>query len=121
MIPFNPEGKIQLSMREIFEGANEARTKDEAKQYLKDYVAYIQENTSELAVYNNAEDIAKKNLGYWSGYYSENVRRYIEDLFECEHPVLGSIKEFGIPTTHEVFECGRRNITLRQLRKEEEV
>lgn len=120
MIPFNPENKILLPMEEIFSGACTVRTKEEARQYLDDYIDYIRKNDSnsdDLIVYNNAEDIAKQNLGYWAGYHSNSIRENIEELFECEHPIFGSIKEFGIPSAQEALKCGRQRITLRELRQ----
>jgi len=51
--------------------------------------------------------IAKSNLGYYAGYYSNEVRERVEKLFCCAHSVFGSIKENGISTPQEAFDMGK--------------
>ena len=53
-----------------------------------------------------AEKIERSNLGYFAGYYSNETRERVERLFRCAHPVFGSIKENGPPTTRQAFEAG---------------
>src|SRR5215208_3580589 len=50
-----------------------------------------------------AEAIERKNIGYWSGYYSHEVRERVERLFKCEYPIFGSIEENGPPTPEQAF------------------
>ncbi|HEX3445805.1 MAG TPA: hypothetical protein VHS80_13900 [Chthoniobacterales bacterium] len=36
-----------------------------------------------------AAEIERSNLGYWGGYCSRETRIRVEELFRCEHPILG--------------------------------
>lgn len=42
-----------------------------------------------------AEEIERANLGYYAGYYDDNVRRRVETLFNCAHPIFGSMETRG--------------------------
>jgi hypothetical protein len=53
-----------------------------------------------------AERIARSNLGYYAGCYTDEVRERVERLFACAHPVFGSIAEKGAPTPEQAFEAG---------------
>lgn len=57
-----------------------------------------------------AESIQKQNLGYYAGYYDSETRRRVERLFQCAHPIFGSIEEKGEPTAEEAFEMGRNSV-----------
>jgi hypothetical protein len=41
-----------------------------------------------------AEICERVNLGYWAGYYRSEIRMRVEELFRCEHPVLGKAKDY---------------------------
>lgn len=41
-----------------------------------------------------AEQVERVNLGYRAGYYQPEIRVRVEELFHCEHPVLGKAKDF---------------------------
>lgn len=108
MTRFNPENKEVLTFGEILDPAMKITDKFDAQQYLASYASWLQgewdkrgETAKEPAVV-----IAKANLGYWAGYYSNEVRDRVERLFECEHPVFGSIEKNGVPTAKEAFELG---------------
>ena len=108
MTIFNPENKEILTFGQIMDPAMEIKEAEDAKQYLASYVAWLEaawardgKTSKEPAI-----DIAKANLGYWAGYYSESTRIRVEKLFECEHPVFGSIEKNGIPTAKEAFNLG---------------
>lgn len=106
MIKFNPEGKDELSFHEIFEEALKIGTKEEAAFYLEEYSKWIRIKSSDKLKVNEPLDIAKENFGYWAGYYSHDVRKKVEHLFECEHPVFGSIEKNGPPTPEQAFALG---------------
>ena len=55
-----------------------------------------------------AEKFERDNLGYWAGYYGEETRARVEELFSCAHPFFGSIKEFGSPTPEQAFSLGKQ-------------
>jgi hypothetical protein len=40
-----------------------------------------------------AAEIERSELGYWAGYCSKETRLRVEELFHCEHPILGKAKD----------------------------
>jgi hypothetical protein len=108
MIKFNPENKEILTYGECLEPAMEITDAEEAKNYLTEYTVYQQKMMDkEKLDYKGltAEQIAKQNLGYFAGYYNDETRLRIEELFICSHPFFGKA-ENGIPTNREAFEIG---------------
>jgi hypothetical protein len=110
MMQFNQSGKLgSLTYRECLEPAMQITDKQEAEQYLKDYVCWIDARRDELdersAIVPSIQ-IAKQNLAYYAGYYGEDVRARVEELFICAHPIFGSIKDNGSPTAEEAFKIG---------------
>ncbi len=103
---FNPHNKPvdKLTYIDICAPAMEITTKTEAAAYLAGYVDSIMTNKG-ISV-EEATSIAKSNLSYYAGYYDSEVRRRVERLFECKHPVFGSIEELGLPTHEESLELG---------------
>jgi len=87
--------------------------KKEAEKYFEEYVKW-QMSTGQSR--EKAEGIVKANLGYYAGYYSDEVRKRVEKLFNCAHPIFGSIKENGITSNEEALECGKQNKTLSEIR-----
>lgn len=104
MYKFNPDNKDNLTMGEIFDIALKIKTKENASEYIHSYASWIKEK--ENVNLQEALRIAKSNLGYFAGYYSNKVRAQIETLFDCEHPIFGSIEEYGIPTNEEAYMLG---------------
>jgi len=109
MKEFNPEKKEELTYGECLGPAMEIIESKDAEQYFIKYVAWIQRALDKEPRNDSitASDIAKCNLGYYAGYYSNEVRERVERLFNCSHPVFGSIKN-GIPTAKEAFELGKK-------------
>lgn len=108
MTQFNPENKQVLTYGECLEPAMKITDAEDAKQYKEAYIKFIDKfliddkNESK----KTAEEIANANLGYWAGYYGDDVRRRVEKLFNCSHPIFGSIEENGAPTAEEAFKMG---------------
>jgi hypothetical protein len=96
MIRFNPENKDTLTYGEALKPAMEIKNKDEARQYLCDYAAFIQKYLDKEPdpKERTAIQIAKINVGYFAGYYDSETNKRIHELFETEHPIFGKI----IPT-----------------------
>ena len=88
--------------------AMEITDPEEARLYLKGYIKYIQKaiNKDPSRKGENAESIAKRNIGYFAGYYDNKVRERVERLYNCAHPIFGSIKEAGPPGPEMAFEMG---------------
>lgn len=93
MTKFNPDGKPSLTYGECLGPAMEITDQQDADQYLADYVKFIQGSLDREPRDDNktAEEIAKINLGYYAGYYSNETRERVERLFHCSHPVFGSV------------------------------
>jgi hypothetical protein len=53
-----------------------------------------------------AENHERSNLGYYSGYYSHDVRARVERLFRCVHPMFGSVQNVT-RTPEEIFQMGQ--------------
>jgi len=107
MTKFNPENKESMTYRECLGPAMEITDPEDARQYLQDYVAFTQKHLDQNPRTDGltAEDIAKANLGYYAGYYSNETRERVERLFSCSHPVFGKITEH-VPTPEEAFHSG---------------
>src|ERR1035437_5598890 len=110
MTKFNPQNKETLTYGEALKPAMEITDADDAAQYKADYIKFTEQflnsndGISETGL--NAEQIVNANLGYFAGYYDDKVRQRVEKLFNCSHPVFGSIEQNGPPTSKEAFECG---------------
>lgn len=112
MIKFNPESKEILTYGECLSPAMEITDIENAKQYLNGYVAYLQKHLDNEPRDDNktALEIAKINLGYWAGYYSDTVSKRVKELFNASHPIFGDV----IPTAKQAFQCGLQNKTLKE-------
>ena len=109
MTQFNPEKKKLLSYEEACAPAMCIKDKDDAQQYFKDYVAYITRALiNDTPGGKTPEEIAKINLGYYAGYYSIETRLRVEELFDCVHPYLGSVKEKANWQTDELLALGEK-------------
>ena len=106
MTEFNPNNQEELTFHEIFEQALKIRDKEDARQYLQSYSRWIVIKSVGKPMIKEPIEIAKENLGYWAGYYSHDTRHKVETLFECEHPVFGSIAKNGAPTAEQAFKLG---------------
>lgn len=53
-----------------------------------------------------AEEIERANLGYYAGYYGDDVRARVERLYRCAHPIFGPIASRGKPTPEQAFAAG---------------
>ena len=110
MTKFNPENKETLTFGECLGPAMEITDPEDAQQYFAEYVNYIQKyhmlDKEPRDDDVTAEQIVKINLGYFAGYYDDETRQRVEELFMCSHPVFGSIKNDGSPTPDQAFEMG---------------
>ena len=117
MTQFNPKKKKILTVGESLDPAMKITDPEDAKQYKKAYVEYLDGHLKNNPDPNgkSAEEVANSNLGYYAGYFSHEVRERVEKLFECAHPVFGSIKENGPPTPEQAFQTGlERGAKLRK-------
>lgn len=98
------EGK-PITWREKYDPAMEILDQESAERYFEACVAHnMRSSTNNLGF---AQAIERANLGYWAGYYSKQVRLRVEELFNCEHPVLGKAKDRDW-TPDELIKAGMR-------------
>jgi hypothetical protein len=64
---------------------------DQAAQYFEECVQHNMAHSVNNRT--QAEAIERANLGYWAGYYSRETRLRVEELFQCQHPILGKAKD----------------------------
>lgn len=66
--------------------------RDEANNFFKAYVQYLyDENPREtVPTIDDALNFAKRNFGYFAGYYGDDVRKKVYDYFEAAHPIFGN-------------------------------
>lgn len=115
MTKFNSQNKETLTYGEALDPIFKITDKADAMQYKKAYVDYIKQFVENDE--SKAEEIVNANIGYYAGYGSNKDRERIEELFECSHPVFGSVKKNGVPTGKEAFECGKTGQTLQEVRQ----
>lgn len=108
MTKFNIDGKETLTYGDCLHPAMKITEQEDANQYLGEYVSYIQKSLDKEPRTDNmtAEQIAKTILGYFAGYYDNETRERVEELFKCSHPVFGNASE-GTPTADEAFNMSK--------------
>jgi hypothetical protein len=93
---------------DLYRPAMEIRNEVDARAYFKIIVDWIMDNhENEGKSREEIETITRSNLGYYAGYYSAETRLRVEKLFECEHPIFGSIAKNGSPTPEQAFKMGQ--------------
>lgn len=99
MTKFNPENKETITYVECLDPAMGITDPADARQYFDAYCKYIstylKNGVRESG--KTAQEIARVNLGYFAGYYSNETRENVERLFSCSRPVFGNITD-GIPS-----------------------
>ena len=104
MTKFNSEGKESLTYGECLKPAMEITEQADADQYLKNYIAYIQVALDKDPRDDSmtAEEIAKINLGYFTGYCDREIQERVCRLFKTAHPIFGD----STPTPEEALAAG---------------
>ncbi len=87
---------------EIYGPAMEVTDPQEANAYFARIVSHLMRygNPQEFA-----ETTARRNLGYYSGYYGIEVQQRVERLYGAVHPIFGPTSGPQL-TTQEVFDLG---------------
>lgn len=116
MTNFNPNNKEILTYGDCLDPIFKITDKKDAMQYKSAYIDFTEKHIKSNEPMT-ALQIVNSNIGYYAGYGSNEDRKRIEELFECSHPVFGSVKTNGIPTGKEAFECGKSGQTLEAVRK----
>lgn len=90
---------------EKYDPAMKVTTREEAADYLAACVEHTMRACPEMP-YEQALATEKSNIGYWAGYYDDETRRRVEELYDCEHPIFGSIAKNGRPTMEAALKAG---------------
>lgn len=91
--------------------------KKKAQDFFTAYVYYIYNvNTREkVPTIEYAEQCAKKNFGYFAGYYGDDVRKKVYDYFKAVHPVFGN--RYNV-TAKEAFYAGMQRAEAKEKEKQ---
>jgi len=91
---FNPKNKKTISYGEVLGPAMKITDQDDANQYMKEYIKFIQtrcrSEQNRKMTREEATEIAKHNIGYFAVYYSDEVRYRIYKLFNTNLVLLGA-------------------------------
>ena len=93
------------SFGDLYDAAMHVKDVEHAELYIDALLVWSKScgsKRSELKL----RDVHMKNIGYWSGYHSEDTRRRIEKVFgpKAVHPVFGAVDD-GV-TAEEAFQMG---------------
>lgn len=100
------DGKMKAPEKALsYTEAMEVQTAAEAAAYFERLVASCMSSGKPRYI---CEEIQRKNLGYFAGYYDDKTRERVERLYKCSHPIFGPITYAGPPTPKQAFEMGKR-------------
>lgn len=78
----------QATLGEIYGPAMEITTADAARAYLKRITHHLHRHHPSKSL-PECEQQARDNIGYWSGYYSDETASRALRLFQATHPIFG--------------------------------
>lgn len=88
MTKFNPENKARklLTVGDVLGPAMKITDKEDADQYFEAYIQHVEYTLSKQVEHvdrKTLEEIAKQSIGYYAGYYDNEIRERVEKLFNC--------------------------------------
>lgn len=85
------QGKEYNGIREIFDKALDIarHNPEEASKFMEAYAVAILNANSSCNTMEDAMQIAKSNLGYFSGYCDNEICDLIYKTFKINHPIFG--------------------------------
>lgn len=92
-------------------------TKEQAAAYFEKIVKYMVDSSGDDEGLHKAKYIARENIGYYAGYFDQQTRDRVYDLFETDHPVFGR----ECPTVNQAFAMGEAwaaGKTIEELRND---
>lgn len=93
----------EITIGDKYGPAMEITTQDEADAY---FLKLVEHTMSFGRLRPEAEQLERRNLGYYAGYYGHDTRERVERLFNTEHPLFGSIARDGPPDLDDVLKRG---------------
>ena len=100
--------KADLSFRDLLQPAiaiARARDSKAAEAWLRGYTEHLVTHWNRSP--EQAEKIAKTNIGYFAGYYGSEEQQAVYEVFGAVHPIFGT-PVADPPTVEEAIEAGRR-------------
>lgn len=83
-------------------------TREEAKQYFEVLVdSILSHPNNKNMTRDEAEEITRSNIGYWSGYHDRKTAARILELFDATHPVFGKKHVDGTLKPEDAFKMGQ--------------
>lgn len=99
------ETNQEATIRDCYAPAMELETIEEAQEYLEKLIIRCVNMWGKTR--EEAEQIERSNLGYYSGYYSYETMEKVARLFGAVHPIFGDMAKRSPVTTDEAFEAGK--------------
>ena len=90
--------------------------KKKAKNFFTAYIYYLYNVNSreDVPTIEYAEQCAKRNFGYFAGYYGDDVRKKVYKYFKAVHPVFGN--NYNV-TNKEAFYVGIQRAEAKENNK----
>jgi hypothetical protein len=112
MIKIPKELPIQATIGELYNPCSDIDTKEQADQYfellvgrtMKTGIQRVSGGPSLPCTREEAIALQNGNIGYWSGYFDNEIADRMMRLFCCSHPVFGTAH----PSPGEAVGMGRK-------------
>ena len=89
-----------LTFSGILSLAMKVETKEEASKFIDNYTQYLTKTGNKSV--EEAREVAEINVGYWTGYMSNEVGLRVLDLYDIDHPYFGRTR----PSPQEALKIG---------------
>ena len=97
--------KKKYTYGELYGPAMKIKNRPDARLYFEALVMYSLQEEGLTIDEKEVRQNIKDNLGYYAGYYDDETRLRVEEIFECAHPMFGKAKD-GSPSIEEAFKRG---------------
>ena len=84
---------------------------NESNEFRKAYINYILKDAPDINTLEEAEKRMISNLGYYAGYYGDDVRKLINKYYMAVHPIFGN--NYNV-TPEEAYKCGQQDLSNNQ-------
>lgn len=105
-----------MTIQDKYSQIEKIKTQEEADAFFLNCVMQTMKVKPELSV-DEAVDIEKENIGYFSGYLGQEHQQRIEILFRCVHPIFGPYEESKNITPDQAFKLGQELVQKGNMRR----
>ena len=99
-----PPFPAKINIGEKYGPAMKITDPEDARQYFERLVEHGMENGAPSL--EAAAAVERSNLGYYAGYYDNQTRLRVEELFSCSHPIFGKAGSEPV-SSKEAFMAGQ--------------